>query len=632
MVKTRSFKDYISNRFYDLLFDAISRFIEENYDSLNFRSNIVRQIDSAELMDISIKQVYINDLPGMDISFEILIEVNIEIRETDRRTDRIDEISDWFKISCLGNLERALSNLTIKSVEEYSSRSKHKNTPLSDSLIPIISKEKLDETANKLLEKFYPEALTNEVSIDPLLLATKMGLTVKLQHITPDFSIFGQVFFDACETTVFNKKTNQYEKLKVGKGTILVDPDAYFLRNLGSVNMTIVHECVHWALHRKAYALEHLFNEEATQIDCLVRGGIKEGKSRTATGWMEWQANSLASRILMPYQLAKRKAEEYLLKYRILRRTSSILDIMEPVIEEMAAFFCVSRIAAKVRMIDLGYDEAIGSFTYLDGRYVQPYTFRKDAIPLNLTYSISKRDAVLQCIESKDLAKKVSSGNYIFVDSHFCINNERFIEYDDFGNAYLTEYARHNMDKCCLAFKLVIANQTNDYCLEFFKDCALYRDVNSEIQFEAKFMNIQQNNDVDAQAKTLTAFTKEISDVLQNMPGGFSKALVYLMKWKEMTVEELAEAAYVDPKTIQRLRGSDDYQTKIETIIAVCIGLQLHPYISNELIKRSSCSLGIGEKYITYRFILDTCYTKTIAECNDLLETMGLAPLTKLSE
>lgn len=283
----------------------------------------------------------------------------------------------------------------------------------------------------------------------------------------------------------------------------------------------------------------------------------------------------------MPYQLAKRKAEEYLLKYRILRKSSSILDIMEPVIEEMAAFFCVSRIAAKVRMIDLGYDEAIGSFTYLDGRYVQPYTFRKDAIPLNLTYSISKRDAVLQCIESKDLAKKVSSGNYIFVDSHFCINNERFIEYDDFGNAYLTEYARHNMDKCCLAFELVIANQTNDYCLEFFKDCALYRDVNSEIQFEAKFMNIQQNNNVDAQAKTLTAFTKEISDVLQNMPGGFSKALVYLMKWKEITVEELAEAAYVDPKTIQRLRGSDDYQTKIETIIAVCIGLQLHPYISN---------------------------------------------------
>ena len=32
--------------------------------------------------------------------------------------------------------------------------------------------------------------------------------------------------------------------IDVEAGTIFVDPKAYFLRNLGAVNNTIVHECV----------------------------------------------------------------------------------------------------------------------------------------------------------------------------------------------------------------------------------------------------------------------------------------------------------------------------------------------------------------------------------------------------
>lgn len=35
-------------------------------------------------------------------------------------------------------------------------------------------------------------------------------------------------------------------------------------RNLGSTYNTIIHECVHWHRHRKAFELERLYNEEAT--------------------------------------------------------------------------------------------------------------------------------------------------------------------------------------------------------------------------------------------------------------------------------------------------------------------------------------------------------------------------------
>ena len=64
--------------------------------------------------------------------------------------------------------------------------------------------------------------------------------------------------------------------------TILVDLETYFLYNLGKVNNTIVHECVHWDLHRKAFELERLYNNEASRIKCQVAGGV-EGNSWTAT-------------------------------------------------------------------------------------------------------------------------------------------------------------------------------------------------------------------------------------------------------------------------------------------------------------------------------------------------------------
>lgn len=135
--------------------------------------------------------------------------------------------------------------------------------------------------------------------IYPLVLTERMGLSVQMRHITPELTIFGEIFFVDCEAEYYDKEQESMQKISVLPGTIFVDPDAYYLLNLGSVNNTIVHECVNWARHRKAFELERLYNKEVTQIKCLVVGGVKERNARTAADWMEWQANLLASRILI---------------------------------------------------------------------------------------------------------------------------------------------------------------------------------------------------------------------------------------------------------------------------------------------------------------------------------------------
>lgn len=628
MAQHRSFKEYIANRYYNELFSAVSDFLRDNCANLNVSSRLVRTVDNAELSDINVKHAYVDNLPGMKIAFDILLEAEFEISEVDRHTDRFDEKREWFKLSCSGDLSHNLDDFTISHIEEYNIRNQQLN-PLSNSLVPIIKKEQLETVARSFLELYYPEALYAPIPIDPLVLTQRMGISFQLRHITSDFSTFGQIFFTDCEAEYYDKKSGSSKTIPVTKGTIFVDPDAYFLRNLGLVNNTIIHECVHWDKHRKAFELERLYNENATQIKCLVVGGVKDAKVWTPTDWMEWQANALTPRIQMPFTQAKVKAAELIGEYSIRYPGSALIDIMEPVIDELALFFGVSRMAAKIRMVDLGYEEAIGTFTYIDGRYVKPHTFKKGELERNQTFSISERDAIVESFMNPALREKVQSGRYLFVDSHICINHPKYIAADDVGNLCLTQYARHHIDECCLLFDLSIPKSANKYGQQFYKECVLYRDATSDIVFEACFSDSKISNDVDARSKAICDYTKEVAEVLQKMPGGFSGALTSLMTWKGKTVEALASDCCLAPKTIQRMRNDEAYETTIESIVAICVALQLPPMISHALISRSGCSLGMSEKHVAYQFILTSFYTRPIYECNEMLQRFGFEALTK---
>lgn len=158
MSNNRSFKTYIFNRFYNDFHEAISIFISENHEKLDIRSWNVDRIDETYLDDINIKHVFINDLPGMKIAFDVLIEVVFEIHEIDRRHDKYDELSNWFKISCTADLKNNLDDFTIDYVEVYSYKEKQLK-PLSDTLVPIIKKENLEAVAEDFLNTYFPEAL-----------------------------------------------------------------------------------------------------------------------------------------------------------------------------------------------------------------------------------------------------------------------------------------------------------------------------------------------------------------------------------------------------------------------------------------------------------------------------------------
>jgi len=449
MFAGRSFAEYVKSKCYDGLCDAAEQYITENWQRIDLYSKRVRHIENAEFVDATIQRVYVSDLPGMRVAFDVVLELEIEVSEANRHDDYSDECFPWIRVSCEGDLSCALDDWNIVNIEPYSKKNAPENS-LSDALVPYIPNDKLEDAATAFLKEYYPEALQiprsgqPPVYVDPAILAKRLGLTIRIHHIKEDASVFGQLFF-----------------VDVEAKTIVVDPEMYLLRNLGSVNNTIVHECVHWAKHRKVFELEKLYNDKASSISCEVVGGAKSEMASKATEHMERQANQLTPRIQMPAGPFKAKANEYITKFMHETRASHSIDVMEMVITALMVDFGVSRQSAKIRLVELGFEEAIGTFTYIDGHYVKPHSFKKGAIRVNQTFSISAQDAAIERFKNPVLRSLTENGDYLYIDSHFVFNTPLYVHHNAEGGIELTDYARYHMDECCLVFDMTIVGNVH---------------------------------------------------------------------------------------------------------------------------------------------------------------------------
>ena len=69
----RSFAEYIEDKCYDRLYKAAEKYVDDNWKSLPLYSKKIHHIDSVEISDATIQRVYIRDLPGTRVTFEIVL-------------------------------------------------------------------------------------------------------------------------------------------------------------------------------------------------------------------------------------------------------------------------------------------------------------------------------------------------------------------------------------------------------------------------------------------------------------------------------------------------------------------------------------------------------------------------------
>lgn len=102
------------------------------------------------------------------------------------------------------------------------------------------------------------------------------------------------------------------------------------------------------------------------------------------------------------------------------------------------------------------------------------------------------------------------------------------------------------------------------------------------------------------------------------------------LEWVEISEETLAEKALVSTKLVQRLRNNPAYPKNVDCVVAVCIGMNLPPELSNALISRSGFTLRLAqnEAHLMYNFFLNHLYMGSIHECNDMLVAKNLPVMT----
>lgn len=599
----------IDQRRYDEIKDAV----------LDYMTEKVKE-NKATLSDIEIQNVvHIEQVDDGAISFSVIVSCDIE--HSISSTGRVSFTEKWLDVRCKVLLGVELTDFEIININECEQQEDSDNDKYSGELVPIISRDAFENEATKFLEKYYPLALQEPVAVPIRKIADDMGLSIiEDSLLSSELDIFGLVVFEG--GNIKDKNKNIIIR-NAKRGTVLIDPRVYYERTLGTVNFTIAHECFHWYRHQPYHALMKMLgaNDELGKIiQCSIGSNAKDSEKWKAVDWMEWQANGVAPRILMPTNTAKIKISELVEKYHIhFDGTDGYL--IEEMISELADFYGLSKQAVKMRIREMGYAKIDGAFTYVNGQYVTPFSFDASALSDNQSFTISSADLFKAYCLNKDFRKAIDTGRFVYIEGHVCLDNEKYIVRSD-EQIKLTQYALSHIDECCFVFDKGYSYESKYQGQKYYTQM-MYKTPEQpnaqEYSFELNAHNKILLSQIQGASKSANA--------MRLYPGAFSETLVQLMKERKLSNKKLADASLVGERTIQRLRNDEEYPTTVQTVLGLCYGLKLSVPEAEMLVGKTDFNIKpTNPQNYAYRCALSACAENSIYEINEMLEACGYIP------
>lgn len=490
---------------------------------------------------------------------------------------------------------------------------------LSAGLVPELGEDALDALAERLLAAYYPEALEKPRRVDAHEMAERMGLSVLYRQIEPEGEIYGEMFFQETETPLYDAMRQHQVLAPVKRKTMVVDTTATFMGGMGTHDNTIVHECVHWALHGQAMALRRAQQPDSQEpaICCRVDGGAgRAGDDRLLE--MEWQANTLARCIQMPRALFRRKAEEAWARHDMKVITPNRVEEMPGVIDDLAGFFGVSREAAKLRMLEVGFESVAGVYVYIDGRYLRPHSWRAGTLARDETFSIPAEDAARLMVEDADFAR--AAQGYLYVEGHFVLDDPRYVTRGEDGALMLSDAARYHMDQCCLRFKVALGGVQARYG-EF---CLLSQSAGIPLTKEYLFRDL--DNRSEKWQRRLVNREKMIIKLIRELPNGFTEAFRLAINSFGCSQNKIAERTGYSPASVGQIINQKTHGT-VGKVVAMCLAANLPPEISLPLLHKGGYYLEPNNlTHCIYHLVLKQRSDLPFEENKKFLEEHG-APL-----
>lgn len=485
-------------------------------------------------------------------------------------------------------------------------------------LLPVLKGTDYSRLADFILKEYFPEVYGKDERVDPGLWLKRMNTTV-CYGFFPEEGVLGEYFFGFGNADIFDPKTGEAKNTYIDPGTVVVNHT--ILQKPEALNSTLAHEGAHKFFATPYFMLQKTHGHDYCSYMCK-RGTTKEppGNDKwNPVDIMEMQANKFPAYLMIQEEPGKEHAKRLLESYGGERSLENISRL----VSDMAEYYGTTKTMARTRLVEFGYIEARGFLQSVSGNLVPSYMSNlKDTE----TYTIDEADGIKEYSRNDDFRQILSSGQYIYVEGHYCLKDKKYVFADQFGAHHLTYYAREHMDECCLVFRRVYENTYT-------------RIINGVLQKgsgrgrqDVKYSGKNGESPLTEEGKRLRMMIERQMAESGMLQMSFNQMTVELMKQKKMTIQKLADETGLSEETIKNMRNDPARIFQIKEIVAVCIAMHLSPETSEIYIKAGPSKFLSSTDMMLYQYALHQWYTLPVDVVNRRLVEAGAKPLTSLVE
>ena len=212
------------------------------------------------------------------------------------------------------------------------------------------------------------------------------------------------------------------------------------------------------------------------------------------------------------------------------------------------------------------------------------------------------------------------------IDNHLVVNLKEFITPK---TKHLTKHAKRNLPACCVGIQYVHETKrppSKDRAISCTLDILLQ--AAGFIESGSPEEGEQSEKEQKKEAARIDSEIERINKTLNELPGSFSGSLKHHMKRKGYTEELLSQESWVSLSTIKQYRQKEDKEKTLKTVTALCIGLHLHPWFTEDLLRKAGIIPKATKQDGAYRFLYTVHYKDSIEDCNKYLRARGLQEFT----
>ncbi len=504
----------------------------------------------------------------------------------------------------------------------------------------VLGKNRLDDYATKYLTKHCKKALLEPMPLPVDEILREAGITVKEVSLSRNLDVFGCCLLLDGEVDIYDHETGSIQSEFYPAGTVLIDPKSEAVYGEGAKRNTLIHEALHWEKDKAFFAIMAVKNAEETEkiypIMCRQSETFfepPEGKKtkENEVKWLEWQAHRLAPRVLMPKDSFTKKAND------IIEHQKNNLQSCDFLIEELSEFFVVSRESVKYRLLEVGLEDKISVFDDYENVY--------EEIRESKTYAkLSPLEAYELISSNSTLNQWVIDGKFIFAEGYFVLAKTDYVTLKD-GTPKLTQKAKKNLTKCVLNICEYKVVDYQNYFKDFGRFACLTRGtgtVQKAVIFRPQNqgeINFALNALQHSKYTSLDEYDMDEEIQLMKMLGDPTKSLCnclwFLMEKRKWNYpEQFNEKTEIHKNYHGRIKNDKCNNMKTNTLMAICVGLQLTLRIVEKIFEKSVNKLDYYKNPdMTYVHILELFPGISLTVFNDMLESKKLPKLeTKIRE